>query len=211
MHIFANQIICECNSKFPVNDLWTLRNSIAAFAQSILDVAGLSFAIGYTVEIKSVSYNGGALVFPITFPGVAKELKPGEMTELPVSVEILRRPLLVRACADIRSAILIPGDTGFFCYRAIESVGNQLIHDKYIKNKKESFDFFERELKIENRYYNFLKVVGGEARHGKIISISGEERKHSVQISRATIMRIAEWYGGVKANWENSILPEISL
>lgn len=207
IHILANQVVCECSLKKHVEDLWTLKNIVTNLVQGLVDNAGLILVVGYTVDIRTVSFDGKAMVFPANFPGIGPDLDDPVPVSIPIKPGISSRPLLQRAAADIRSAILIPHDTGFYGYRSVESVIHQLKFDKIIKKKIEAFTFFDRNLGIPADHYDFLKKVGGPARHGEIVSISAEERKRTIQVARATILRIAEWYDGKTNNWDVNQLP----
>jgi hypothetical protein len=136
--IYKSQIIVDFESNEDVADVPTLRNFVRDAAQTVLDIAGMEVAVAYNADIRSVRGPHGQLeVFGPSIPAIG--IKNSEHR----SVEIHRLfslagsdPFLRRALADIRSAISYPVDTGFFCYRAVESLINSTLESLAKRDKR---------------------------------------------------------------------------
>jgi hypothetical protein len=82
---------------------------------------------------------------------------------------------LQRAFADLREAIRSPKDTGFFCYRAIESLRQFFVVELNAPDKQ-SWEVLRTALQIDRPTIDYVKTFADSARHGAGAAISDGER-----------------------------------
>lgn len=189
--VYKNQVILIMNTDVEINDFPTARNRAKDIVQGIVDIAGMEFGVAYNVDLRAVSGpNHHFEVFGTGIPELG--LKNDESANVDILTPFLvagKDPFVHRAIADIRSAISYPVDTGFFCYRAAESLINSAGREGENKDKKANIALIEKELNLDPSCIELLRRLGGPARHGRLISISGEERSRAIFITREIIRR----------------------
>ncbi|MBD1881456.1 hypothetical protein NC997_14080 [Trichocoleus sp. DQ-A2] len=85
---------------------------------------------------------------------------------------------LRRALANLREAIREPNDTGFFCFRAIESIRQHFYEPQDRDTDKPSWERLRNSLRIDRSWIDALtkSYEAGNQRHGKSPYMSGENR-----------------------------------
>jgi hypothetical protein len=83
---------------------------------------------------------------------------------------------LQRCLADLREAIRAPKDTGFFCYRGIESLGQFFLQEMKAKDDKVSWELLRSELAVDRVEIETIKGFVDPIRHGGGGWISDSER-----------------------------------
>lgn len=74
---------------------------------------------------------------------------------------------LRHALADVREAIKSPRDTGFFCYRAIESLKNCCAaRNNLASDKDQAWELFRTTYQVEKDEIMFIKMFANHVRHG---------------------------------------------
>ena len=128
IEILKSQISARFLAAIQVRNIFTLRNTIEDAVRMLLDVAGYFNGYGYDVEIVQMVHSDSSLkqVFGIDVPALTGVCEKAGITYNDIFLALLKKDggFLRHALADVREAIKSPRDTGFFCFRAIESLKN---------------------------------------------------------------------------------------
>ncbi|MFS2010423.1 hypothetical protein ACCD06_11170 [Azospirillum sp. CT11-132] len=192
--IYKNQITCILVSETKILNPFTAKNVLGDFIQQVTDAACLEAVVGYVVDIVSLTdtQSGETIVFGPSETTIG--IKNDEMMNLDLFGIISaasQNPYVGRALADFRSAVRYPGDTGFFCYRATESL---IQHVKSVeslndKQKKTAIAILENQLKLAPECLETLRDMAGEVRHGKVVWVDGDQRIRALTLTREIIKR----------------------
>lgn len=184
IEIIASQILARFEAEVTVQNLFTLRNAVERHSRILLDVAGFFYGYSYDVEIIQLvdSGNQQKIVFGIDVP-VLDELVQSSGIEISDVFYAITKPdghYLSEAFSDLRESIKNPRDTGFFCYRAIETLKNRVAKDKGLDLKRENgWEAFREEYGISRSEIMLVKKYADLVRHGptdRLVSISDTER-----------------------------------
>lgn len=192
LSIYKNQIILDFTTANRILDILTLRNLMTDFVASVVDIAGFSGVVGYEVDLRSVCsiHEQTTEVFGVDIPGLSirnDEIRKYEISDLLSlcgSVGLFRRAL-----SDFKNAIRHPIDTGFFCYRAIESILNYVRDADNLKGKPEAINRLNDILNLDPTCIELVRDLGGDVRHGKIVSITGSQRHQAIRVTREILQR----------------------
>ena len=166
-----------------VENIHTLRNLVQSAVSSLTDFLAFLEGLYVSVEIISViDTEGRKRVFGVKYSPVAKKVDSQDkrdelLTKVVRAYQTEASPYLQRAFTDYRLAMNHAEDTGFYCFRAVESIrqffydGNK---DKSWKKLREALDV-ERET-IEDRIQKYSK----RRRHGDLDSLTAEERNQII-------------------------------
>lgn len=190
--IYKNQVTIDFVSENKVPDLYTLRNVLSDVAYGVLSGACLQAVVGYDIELRSVRAisEETTLVFGIDVPGLSIGDHEKFTDDLmPWLLITGKEPLFRRSISDFKSAIRYPSDTGFFCYRAVESLINIIRNEANIKDKKAAIEQLNQLLNLDSGCIEFLRDLGGDVRHGKLVFITGEIRLKAIKITREILLR----------------------
>ncbi len=158
-------------------DLASLKNMAESFIRDQVDALGFLSGCGYDVEIDTCFNEAGEqIVFGVNFPGL-EQIKDKRLVNYETVYQLSNSiPSLRIALGDIREAIRSPKDTGLFSYRAIEALMQtfKIAED----NDKDNLAWgrMQSGLNVSREALMKLKGFGDLPRHGKITSISGDER-----------------------------------
>lgn len=158
------------------SDLMTLKNTVESLVRNLVDAYGYLSGRGYDIEITSVvDPEGRHTVFGVGISELEKSQKERPLSFQQLLTAMEKSQHLHHALGDLREAIKSPSDTGFFCYRAIESI-RQHFKIKENTNDKLSWEFLKKSLLIDRSWMDVVKKFGDSARHGEISNISGKNR-----------------------------------
>jgi hypothetical protein len=176
-------VLVEVKEKPELLDLYTLKNVIEDTVRSVVDAFGYLTGRGYDVEItSSTDQNGMQAVFGVGIPELEEE---GKHNERPLTLEKIMDNLgksvfLAPALADLREAIR-SAHTGFFCYRAIESLRQHFRQPNDNDDKKPSWERLRTSLRIDKTWIDGVKKYADSQRHGENTFVSGQERVRIMQ------------------------------
>lgn len=195
--IGVSQVSVVVQTAKEVKDLPTLRNYVEQLVRTEVDAFGYLEGRGYDVEITSVTSADGQ---PLVVFGVEiRELQESK-SERPVSFEELWKLLwdakaapLRRALGDLREAIRAPLDTGFFCYRAVESLRQGFVEPEDGDSKGASWERLRNALCIDRSWIDELQKFGNPQRHGATPYMSGEERLLAMRLAWKVVDRLVEY------------------
>jgi hypothetical protein len=161
----------------PINDIATFRNQIATICRSIYDAA--TFMQGQAVGIEIVSLTEVDTGRFWTFLDKVPQLSDSA-SQRPLSTEAffnlaISNVRLRSALGDLKDAITSPNDTGFYCYRAIETLMQDFKQVGETESKK-AWERFREALRITQDWIKPLTDSSVSNRHGELKPISGSER-----------------------------------
>jgi hypothetical protein len=162
-----------------------LRNVVKSILQNELAMIGYLKGYAYEFEITRVLNPSQDIdyVFGIDIPCIAK---PRESTNLEAEREKLklktigRDGVYINRClSDLVSAMKHADDTGFYCFRAIESLRLHCasIHSIDIDNKKAQWKKFNEVSGLSESETKVVTEAAKPVRHGDVARLSGNERE----------------------------------
>lgn len=163
-------------------NIYTLRNEVRRSSEEILSIMGFLKGYAYTLEIVKV-YNentDGYEVFGIDTPVIAKRNERIDLNE--ALREIMRLSsrsdcaYLAGCLKDLTSSMRYPIDTGFFCYRAIESLRQACAYQSEGKKNKQQWEGLSKMTGKAEGDIALIRKYAHPARHGDPIPISDEDR-----------------------------------
>lgn len=166
-------------------DIFDLRNVVKTILQNEVAVIGYLKGYAYEVEIRRVLHPelGIDNVFGIDIPCIAER---NESINLDARIAFIRERttgiegiLLNRCFNDLVMAMKSPDDTGFYCYRAIESLRQHCIIKFKLNPENKSMQWKKlREIaQCDENTIRSIKESADPLRHGDVMSITSEDRK----------------------------------
>ncbi len=165
-------------------DIFDLRNIVRNLVQNHLNMLGYLKGYAYDLEIirvinrsKNIDY-----VFGIEIPCLEKR---GKDVNLDIEIPFLREKtsgelgkFINRCLNDLVSAMKDADDTGFYCYRAIESLRHHCSNSHNISKEKKSvqWDKFRKISKTSLEDINKIKISANSLRHGEPVHIASDQR-----------------------------------
>ncbi|MBS0157381.1 MAG: hypothetical protein JSS26_02185 [Nitrospira sp.] len=171
VEIIKSQIIARFLAPAEVKNIFSLRNAVEDAVRMLLDAAGYFHGYGYDVEIVSLILpeSSQKYVFGIDVPVLAGLCEKVGLTYNDIMAAVAKSDggHLRHALADVREAIKSPRDTGFFCYRAIESLKNCCaFRNHMLPEDSASWERFRETYSITKEQIMKIKMFADQARHG---------------------------------------------
>jgi len=184
--IILNQVVVWIDSDNEW-DIFDLRNVVSYILQSNLAIIGYLKGYAYEVEITRVLNlaKGIDYVFGIEMPCIEKRNEKinisEKLGEVQAKINGELGVYLSRCFTDLVSAMKNPEDTGFYCYRAIESLCHHCsyIHNIPVDDKHRSaqWEKFREISGSDETALRTLKEAADPIRHGKPVHISSAGRE----------------------------------
>lgn len=183
--IHGSQILIEAFPDYEVENIHTLRNMVRNGVKSLTNP--LSFLSGHYVDIEITSVigpDGHKRVFGVVYGFIEDNLTEEEIREeiFPALMKLYSTEAgeyLQQAFADFRLAMEHPIDTGFFCFRAVESL-RQFFDDG--GSDSESWDRLRSNLDVDRETIEEnIQAYASDRRHGDVIEITEDERNQALQ------------------------------
>ncbi len=182
--ILLNQIAVWIDSDVEWN-IYDLRNIVKSILQNQVAVIGYLKGYAYEVEIRRVLHHelGIDQVFGIDIPCIAERNKSIDFEERITAIREktfgMEGRLLHRCFNDLVMAMKSPDDTGFYCYRAIESLRQHCIIKFQIPPENKSMQWKKlREIaQCKEEVIRAIKESADAVRHGDVIDMTSEDRK----------------------------------
>jgi hypothetical protein len=179
--ITASQIVAEAEFGDEIENIHTMRNTVEESVYNVTDLFSFVEGYSYTVEITSVvTPDGESHVFGVTVPALREKSEDMNMSDQVTRILGIQSELdsdyLHRCFKDLRLSMKDPAETGFFCYRSIETVRKYFQNKYEIDDKKEGWIKMRNELEIERSKIDSIKEYADDRRHGGQVTITGEER-----------------------------------
>jgi len=187
---FSMALVVTTNSA--INDIATFRNQIATIWKSIYDAA--TFLSGQAVTIEVLSLTEVETNRFWTFRDFVPELAESAH-ERPLPTEgfinlAIRNECVRSALADLNEAITSPNDTGFYCYRAIETLMQGCKQPGETDNKK-AWPRFREAVQVTQEWIKPLTDSSISNRHGEFKGLSGKDRVLLMKRSWTLLYRFA--------------------
>jgi hypothetical protein len=182
--ILMNQIVVRVTSEKEF-DLHELRDVVANNVQSQLDAIGFIKGYAYNLEITRVFSHAKGIdeVFGIDISDLTElhtNMDPMQEINKLNKLFVGENGRFIKICLrDLASAIRNPEDTAFYCYRAIESLRNHYasLNGLDVSDQNGIWEAFRLFSKIDKASIMRIKDEADPLRHGRVLVISGEQRK----------------------------------
>jgi len=192
--IVLNQVVVWVESEHAW-DIFDLRNIVKNIVQSHLAMVGYLKGYAYDFEITRVLSQSRDIdyVFGIDVPCLVERgksidldaalTKLGDKTIGPTGV------FLHRSFSDLVSAMKHADDTGFYCYRAIESLRHHCAatHGLSAADKSKQWEKFREISGCEEQTLRTIKSAADPLRHGNVSQVSSEDRAELFSITWAVV------------------------
>lgn len=187
--VFKSRIAGVFRSQEPIQNTRQVAYWVESSVRGITDTLCFTNGCGYDVEIIQIIdiQSNAHQVFGVE-DEVISSLKVGDRVS-PESIATLYGTIfgryLQRAFADLREAVRTPGDSGFFCYRAIECLVHYFMFDANDKatTKSEAWLQFRETVNIPEYKFRELKSAADPQRHGNL--------HEEPSLSRGSVMQYA--------------------
>jgi hypothetical protein len=181
--IVLNQIAVWVESE-PDWDIFDLRNVVTNIVQSQLAMVGYLKGHAYDLEITRVlnQSRGIDYVFGIDIPCLAERCQSlnvqDDLTKLREKMVVQNGILLNRCFTDLISAMKHADDTGFYCYRAIESLRHHCaaVHGLSVSDKSIQWAKFREISGCTEQLLRTIKASADPLRHGEVSGVTSEDR-----------------------------------
>lgn len=145
----------------------------------MVDTVGYTNGCGYDIEITScIDSEDNITIFGVNIENDIENFSKQRPCGVPEIIQLANSeygPYLRFSFSDLRESIKNPSQTGFFCFRAIESL-RQYFVIKYSLRDHQSWEKFRNCLNIERDKIDYIKNFSDPVRHGNRIHITSKER-----------------------------------
>lgn len=172
-------------------DILTLRNAVALDVQSSLDLVGFLVGAGLEVDLISAQADDGAWQFFDAFVPFLKRIGEVQVPSALIAKVAEDTPAQI-ALADFRQAIRVPVQTGFYCYRAIETL-MQVFRDDPKGKEAQAWEALRKQLAVSRDAIDRIKVHADWARHGRAGQVTDDDRIMLLQATREIVDRYLEY------------------
>lgn len=176
IQITASQVAARFVCADAVTNIHTLRNIVEDATRTLLDSIGFHRGYAYDLEIVQMirpNWSEGR-VFGINVPVLAEACGQAglELQDIVAKLAVPDGAYLRHSLADLREAIKSPRDTGFFCYRAIESLKNCVAAGNGVSSEDgKGWTLFRESYSIDKREIDAIKEFADPARHGDLSEV----------------------------------------
>lgn len=195
--VVASRVTALFRAETPVQDVDTLKNFIEDAIRVQLDVAGFVLGHAYEVDIERMIRSDGSppVVFNAIWATCLRGRYPNQGQAITGLFECMSSPrgAQLRLClADLRLAIRFPSDTGFFCYRAIESLRQHFV-DEGAATEKASWDALRSAIGIDRTAIDSVKALADAPRHGRSVWVSPADRSRVLEATWLIVDRFVDY------------------
>jgi hypothetical protein len=199
--IDCSQIAVLLETESAVADLPSLRNYVMDVVR--LDVSALGFVhgCGYDFELSQVfdPVQRVWVLFGVSEPSLNNRYpdRDQELRRLLFASSGPRSTYLRLCLADLNSAIRRPGDTAFFCYRAIESLKQFFADLEGEHDRSKQWELLRKRLDLREDELSRVKKLADVRRHGNTTALSYGDRSAAIALGWRCVDRFLQW---VEAN-----------
>ncbi len=194
--VIAGQVVANVTITKGNVDVNTLKNLLDFEIRYVVDLIGYLHGIRYDVDIISTTSldTGDRCIFGIGIPILVERRKAGRTGSISANMlitvgkEIPAEMIL----ADFRRAMGHAVNTGFYCYRAIETM-MQSMKVKDNENHATAWSRLRECLRVDRAAIDSVKMHSDSPRHGRPSAISDEERANVFRITDELIKRFLEY------------------
>jgi hypothetical protein len=191
IEVIKSQISVRFLASGEVRNVFTLRNIVEDAARMLFDMAGYFAGYGYDAEIVQAvrSNTSEKYVFGIDVPALAGFCEKAGLTVNDIFAALSKTDgyYFRHVIADVREAIKSPKDTGFFCYRAIESLKNCCATRNGVSpDKDDAWELFRNTYAIPKQQIMDIKSFADPVRHGNYMQAKPMADKDRAEVFRNT-------------------------
>lgn len=173
VELSQSQITARVICPSAINNLFTARNVVEESARTMLDALNFFHGTGFELEITQVITPDGlaSTLFLPQVPAVAEIVQAAGLSagDILNSLNSLQQWHLRRVLSDLRLAVRSPVDTGFHCFRAIETLKNGLAHAQGADPEaKTSWTTFREYYGIDEERIRRVQDFAKGPRHGNV-------------------------------------------
>jgi hypothetical protein len=174
-------------------DVPALRNSVEFAVRRRVDAIGFANAAGFDVDLYSVMEDEHApTILGVRVDELQAEAKAGPVQPDELYRRALASPELTAALADLREAIRQPLATGFYCYRAIETLRRPFEQEG--ASTAENWQRFRGALRLDEEGLKALANHSKRERHGEQLPvITSEFRVKAMRYARTVVERFVAY------------------
>ena len=195
--IMHSQIIIgwESNNKIDPQEVFTLKNEIEYYVQSLVNFYGFASGRFYEVEIISMSdpeNNHNEIVFGVELSGLKKEeqelyITVNKLFDIIISGGSDSGKAITLITDNYRRAMKYPNDTGFHCYRIVELIKDYFKTGKTKAAENQAWQKMYEQVGFTKDDIKLVFKHGGEERHGKHKPITGQRRVEILKVTQGVI------------------------
>lgn len=185
-HLYVEIVLSQISARYlgssEVKNLFSLRNLVEETVRFLLDAVGYYHGYAYNAEIIQVirPFSAKKHVFGIDIPVLKGLVEQAGISIHEIFTTVVKcGNHLKESLSDVREAIKSPRDTGFFCYRAIESLKNCCADRNHGLNDAQAWSLFRQTYSIGKDDIMRIKHFADAPRHGNYterIPMSDEDR-----------------------------------
>lgn len=165
-------------------DIFDLRNVVKNIVQGHLAMVGYIKGYAYEFEISRVLQRESGIdqVFGIDIPCIADRNKQVDLDSALVKIRdkaLGQHGVFVSRClSDLASAMKHADDTGFYCYRAIESLRHHCasVFGLSGAEKSKQWKKFREVAKCDEQKLRVIKFAADPLRHGDVSGVTSADR-----------------------------------
>jgi hypothetical protein len=165
-------------------DIFDLRNVVKNIIQNHLAMVGYLMGYAYEFEVTRVLNQSRKIdyVFGIDIPCLAERGKSIDLQDALVKLRdktIGPNGVFLHRCfSDLASSMKHADDTGFYCYRAIESLRHHCatVHGLFGADKLKQWEKFREVSGCSEETLRAIKAAADPLRHGEVSGINSEDR-----------------------------------
>lgn len=188
--IVLNQIAVWIDTEYEW-DIFDLRNVVKNILQDQLAMIGYLKGIAYDFEITRILSQIRKIdyVFGIDIPLLADRNQivdlNAELTDLRAKVIGQNGIYLNRCFNDLMLGMKHADDTGFYCYRALESLRHHCsaLHNLSSSQKSQQWEKFRTVSQCDEQTLRIIKEAADPLRHGEGIGVDSDNRADLLKIT----------------------------
>ncbi len=211
LSIIVSQISVHAEIIKGTPDIYTLRNYVANYVRTAVNSLGYLKGCGYDLELSSATDEAGTqTVFGVDIASIAQDENKRPVSFVELINLTLRSQELNRALADLSQAIRSSLDTGFFCFRAVESISKYFLTEGE-SNNAEGFRRMELDLNFKRSYIRLLDTFGGDQRHGETPYMSGADRENCMKTAWQIVDRFCVYLKNNDTQLDETVHPLLDV
>ena len=192
--IHVGQVVVQIIFGDSQPDILTIKNLVEGDIRQFVDYYGFFHGVRFDVDmISAVDDAGNWHVFGIDIP-VLKEALQGCQDELLKKYFscAIGKPECSVIMADFREAMRNPPNTGFHCYRAIETM-MQTMKEISTEDNNRAWGKFRSNLNIDRNCLDAIKNHADPPRHGKLHAMTDSQRAYVFKKTQVIVLRFFEY------------------
>ena len=179
--IHESQVLVDVKTPEPPQNIHTLRNAVRDGVASLTDP--MSFLLGKHIDVEIIAVitpDGRKKVFGVEYEYISERFDDEEIEDWFQKVlhtyTTDSSPYVQRCMTDFKLAMEHPEDTGFYCFRAVESLRQYF--KEIESDDSTSWERLREAIGVERETIEEdLQSYSKARRHGEPFTITAEERK----------------------------------